>query len=111
MTGSAFVVFERGWACSNEASLLARQKPIFETGNPMPVGFEPDGFTLNLQSPFYAVDMPENATRVECVFKDDNDIKTGLIGDVKSINNSLILNIFAKTNRISEILSKITLKK
>jgi hypothetical protein len=111
MTGSVFIVFDGGWACSNEASLLARQKPVFETGNPMPVGFEQDGFTLNLQKPFYAAETPENATRVECVFKDDNNIKTGLIGEVKYVNNSLILNIFAKTDRISEILSKITLKK
>jgi hypothetical protein len=108
MTGSAFVVFDGGWACSNMATFRETSQPIrLEDGTIQSLQI---GYQLTIEH-LFAPNIPvEQDLNCEIVFKDDDksDMR-GFIGKVQRIGEQhTFIKIFTKTDRIPEILRKIT---
>lgn len=110
MTGSVFIVHSKGWSCSNDAILdfhsfteRDENEKIIKVNKTQ---------TLTIRHIFNAESPIQIEDKCEIVLLTDNDQKKfGFIGKARSITKeTVIINIFTKTERISEILSNITPK-
>ena len=110
MIGSAFIIHENGWACSNEVVLDFYSKLI---DNNDPTKGIVKTQTLTVRGLFNGLGALGAGQKVELVVVPDDENKSfGFVGEVRSsMESSTIINIFSKTDRIKEILSNITFKK
>lgn len=109
MKGSAFIVHNNTWSCSNEVILQMFSTPILEGKKLVAIKQEN---TLNIYGIFNATKQPEVGDKCEMVLMDDDKgNKYGFIGSVKAVGElTTIINIENKTEKINEILTNITFK-
>lgn len=107
MTGSAFITHNDTWSCSNEVALGLYHTPI-KTDDGLLLK---ETKTLTIQGIFHATAPPKIGDKCEFVILNDELGKHSYSAEVKAIGElQTILNIFDKTDRITEILSNITIK-
>lgn len=109
MKGSAFIVHNNTWSCSNECDFTFHSEPIIENNKLVSTKrFQ----VVTIQGQFNVTIPPNIGDKCEIVIlSDDDKMKYGFIGNIRSISKiQTVINIFTKTDRISEILSNITFK-
>ncbi len=111
MTGSAFIIHNDTWSCSNEVTLDIHNTPIIEGGKYS--GRVREEKTLKVNGIFNATEPLKQGDKCEFVIlNEDTNEKYSFFAQAKAVGQKqVILNIFSKSNRISEILSNITFKK
>lgn len=109
MTGSAFIIFNDTWTCSNEVSYGIYGTPVMEGTKIVAIR---DEEVLTITAPFYQDEKLKVEDICKAVFmREDTEEKYGYECLVKAVGpNQLILKIFSKNKNISEILSNITFK-
>lgn len=109
MKGSAFIVHNDTWSCSNEVILQMFTTPVFE--NMKMVAYREEK-TINIYGIFNAEKQPKVGDKCEVVLMDDDKgNKYGFIGSVKAVGElTTIIYIVNKTEKINEILTNITFK-
>lgn len=110
MIGSAFIVHDNNWSCSNEVSLSIFSQPEFNDQNEVVLLRETR--IINVIGIFSPTKVLETGDKCQVVMlSDDKKIKQGFNGEVRSVSPlKVIINIFSKNDNISEILSNITFK-
>lgn len=104
MIGSAFIIHNENWSCSNDVTLGIYSTPIFGENNDI-VSIKEER-TLTIIGLFNSNNKPEIGDHCEVVMLADK--KYAFIGNVRSISPlKTVINITAKSERISEILRKI----
>jgi hypothetical protein len=109
MIGSCFITHNNTWSCSNECSLGIYTEPIMENGK---VIATKERKTLTVKGIFNSTEPLKKDDICEFVIKpDDKETKYSLAGKVFSVSQlQIIINILSKTDKVSEILSNITVK-
>jgi hypothetical protein len=109
MTGSAFILHNNTWSCSNEVSMGVFSEPIMAGGKVVSIK---ETNTITLHHPFHLSTPPDTGDKCEIVFLNEvSGEKYAFDGAVKAIGKlHTIINIFAKSNKIQEFLSNITFK-
>lgn len=110
MTGSAFIIHNDTWSCSNSVILDIHSTPVIENGKFTSLKEEK---TIKVNGIFNATTPLKVGDRCEFVLlNEDTNEKYSFFAQTKAVGQKqVILNIFSKSNRISEILSNITFKK
>lgn len=110
MIGSAFIIHNGTWSCSNEVSLSMFSEPIFGENNEVVLLKETK--TLNITAIFNKDKSLTSGDKCQMVMlSEDKKIKQGFNGEVRSVSPlKVIINILSKNNDISNILSNITFK-
>ncbi len=101
MQGSAFIVHQNGWSCSNE--VLIDVETDIENGQSRKTSF------LKLKGVFDGKGQLEKDIFVECLFKKEDDGSLqGFAGRITGIvPTKTVIQILGKINKTEEILSKI----
>lgn len=109
MKGSAFIVHNNTWSCSNEVILDMHSTPVIENGKMVALKQEK---TISVYGIFDASEKAKIGDNCEIVIMDEEQgNKYGFIGAVKAVGEiHTIINIYTKTEKINEILSNITFK-
>ncbi len=111
MKGAVFITHAEGWSCSNEAVLDFHSFTERDMSGKIIAVSRTQ--TLTVSGIFNAFGLIPEHTKCDIVMLDEDDQKKyGFTGELRSIGQEVtVLNIFTKTDRISEILSNITPKK
>lgn len=109
MTGSAFIIHNNTWSCSNDVILGIYSNPVMQDKKVVAIREEK---TLTVYGVFHATEPFKVGDKCEFVILPEGvDNKSSWFGEVKAIGQlHTIINIFSKSERISEILSNITFK-
>lgn len=109
MTGSAFIIHNNTWSCSNSVVMGFFSDPVMDNGKVVAIK---ETKTLTVYGEFHATEPYKVGDRCEFVIMpDDSDKKSSWFAEVKAIGKlHTIINIFSKSDRISEILANITFK-
>ena len=108
MQGSCFITHQNTWSCSNECTLSFYSEPQIVNDK---VESVKQTQTLSIKGIFNYSDPLQKGTPCFIVLKTDDNKKFGFIGQVRSVSEiQIIINILSKTDKISEILSNITIK-
>jgi len=110
MKGSAFIVHNKTWSCSNEVILDMHSTPIINEGKFVALKQEN---TISVYGIFNPEIIPKTGDKCQIVLMDDDEGKKyGFLGEVRAVGVlQTIINVLGKTEKISEILGNITLKK
>lgn len=110
MKGSAFIVHNNTWSCSNEVILQMFSTPLVDESKKL-IAIKEEK-TINIYGIFNAEKQPEVGDKCEVVMMDDDKgLKYGFIGIVRAVGQlTTIINIVNKTEKINEILTNITFK-
>lgn len=104
MSGTAFIVHESGWACSN--SVCEDTESDIEVTNGAPVIRQRP--TLKLQSLFNGVGSVQVGQNVQCVMKDDETGKQhGIAGVIDKVGNLTVINITGEITDYKTIIKNI----
>ena len=109
MIGSAFITHNNTWSCSNEVSMSKYSVPNIQDGKVISTKqFD----IISIKGIFNHSESLKVGDKCEIVLKaDDADLKYSFIGEVmQSGEIQIIINNLIKTDKVSEILSNITLK-
>lgn len=110
MKGSAFIIHNDTWSCSNEVLLDMHSTPVIEGGKMVALKQEN---TISV----YGIFNPETAPKVgdKCqiiLMDDDKGNKYGFVCEVRAIGVlQTIFNVLSPTDKIQQLLSNITFKK
>lgn len=106
MTGSVFIIYPGGWACSNEVKFDV-EKDIITGENGDRVSKQTN--TLKIKGLFIGKGEIDKNIFVDCVFKlDEKNNLQGFTGQVSGLTKDLaIITLLTKTERTEEILKKI----
>ena len=104
MTGTAFIVHESGWACSN--LVYEDTESDIEVTNGAPAIRQRP--TLKLQSIFNGIGSVLAGQNVKCVMKDDETGKQhGIAGVVEKVGNLTVINITGEITDYKSIIKNI----
>lgn len=109
MICSAFITHNNTWSCSNEVVLGIFSDPVMQDKKIVAIREEK---TLTVYGIFHATEPFKVGDKCEFVLLPDNsDKKSSWFGEVKAIGKlHTIINIFSKSDKVSEILANITFK-
>lgn len=109
MKGSVFIVHNNTWSCSNEVILDMHSTPVIDNGKMVALKQEK---TISIYGIFDASEKVKIGDKCEIVMMDDDKgLKYGFVGAVKAVGQlHTIINVFEKTEKITEILTNITFK-
>lgn len=105
MYGSAFIVHEKGWSCSNDVTFEVEKDIIEVEGKKA----SKQTNTLKVKGIFNGAGILSIDDKVQCVFKiDDTFKKQGFLGTVNAITEkTTTILLLTKTDKTKEILNKI----
>ena len=111
MIGSAFIIHNGTWSCSNEVLLGMYSTPIFGDNNEITAIREEKTLTINgIFNPYKEPSIGDVCEMVLLVEKEGEN-KYAFIGNVRSISPlKTVINITGKSEKISEILRKIEIE-
>ena len=112
MIGSAFILHNNTWSCSNDVTYSVTNTPIFvKPGDMVPISVK-QGQEIKVRGLFSPHQALQKGQLVEIAFKNEvNESQYAFSGEVQYIGDVYtIIKIFTKTDRIKEILSNITFK-
>lgn len=109
MKGSAFIVHNDTWSCSNEVLLDMHSTPVIEGGKMVALKQEN---TISVYGIFNASEAPKMGDKCQIILMDDDKgNKYGFICEVRAIGQlQIIFNVLSTTDKITEILGNITIK-
>jgi hypothetical protein len=102
MIGSAFVVHDNGWCCSNDVHMDIETDVSDVDGQK--IGRQTN--TLKLNSIFNGIGTLQNDMKVEAVMLAD-DKKYGFVGRVRQVEALTVIQITGTINNTQEIIKKI----
>jgi len=107
MIGSAFIIHNETWSCSNDVTLGIYSTPIFGENNEITSIKEERTLTIN--GIFNPTIKPKSGDDCEVVFLGDK--KYAFIGNIRTISDiKTVINLNKTSERISEILRKIEIE-